>query len=254
MIVAGIDIGSRYIKFVLAEEGHIIVAEKRETGHDPLNTCRDLIDRTAPASPERIVATGYGRYLMEVHGNIPTITEIKAVARGAKAVFSSCRTVVDIGGQDTKVISLDDKGMVSGFEMNDRCAAGTGRFLEIMARTLGYSIEEFGTSCESREDKMRNAIKINSMCTVFAESEVVGLIAKGIPRDEVAAAIHDSIVGRVMSLIRRVGADDDIIFAGGCARNACLASLLSERLQKPIHISETPEMLAALGAALYAAS
>ena len=123
-----------------------------------------------------------------------------------------------------------------------------------MARTLGYSIEEFGASCESREDKMMNAIKINSMCTVFAESEVIGLIAKGIPRDEVAAAIHDSIVGRVMSLIRRVGADDDIIFAGGCARNACLASLLSERLQKTVHISETPEMLAALGAALYAAS
>ena len=189
---------------------------------------------------------------MEVHGDIPTITEIKAVARGAKAVFSSCRTVVDIGGQDTKVISLDEKGMVTGFEMNDRCAAGTGRFIEIMARTLGYSIEGFGASCKSWADKMANVIKINSMCTVFAESEVVGLIAKGVPRDEIATAIHDSITGRVMSLIRRVGSDDDIIFAGGCARNACLAAMLSERLQKPIHISETPEMLAALGAALYA--
>lgn len=254
MIVAGIDIGSRYIKFVLAEEGRIIAAEKRETGHDPLNICRDLIGRTAPASPERIVATGYGRYLMEVHGDIPTITEIKAVARGARAVFSSCRTVVDIGGQDTKVISLDYMGMITGFEMNDRCAAGTGRFIEIMARTLGYSIGEFGASCGIREDKAANAIKINSMCTVFAESEVVGLIAKGIPRDEIAAAIHDSIAGRVMSLIRRVGEDNDIVFAGGCARNACLAAYLSERLQKPVHISESPEMLAALGAALYAAS
>ena len=253
MRVAGIDIGSRYIKFVLAEEGRIIAAEKRETGHDPLNTCRDLIARTALASPERIVATGYGRYLMEVHGDIPTITEIKAVARGAKAVFASCRTVVDIGGQDTKVISLDDKGMVTGFEMNDRCAAGTGKFLEIMARTLGYSIDEFGTSCKSRINKMSNAIKINSMCTVFAESEVVGLIAKGIARNEIATAIHDSITGRVMSLIRRIGADDDIIFAGGCARNVCLAAMLSDRLQRPVHISETPEMLAAYGAALYAA-
>jgi predicted CoA-substrate-specific enzyme activase len=251
--VAGIDIGSRYIKFVLAEEGCIIAAEKRETGHDPLNTCRDLIDRTAPAAPERIVATGYGRYLMEVHRDIPTITEIKAVARGAKAVFAACRTVVDIGGQDTKVISLDDKGMVTAFEMNDRCAAGTGKFLEIMARSLGYSIDEFGTSCKSRINKMSNAIKINSMCTVFAESEVVGLIAKGIARNEIATAIHDSITGRVMSLIRRIGADDDIIFAGGCARNVCLAAMLSDRLQRPVHISETPEMLAAYGAALYAA-
>ncbi|MGO9378937.1 MAG: acyl-CoA dehydratase activase [Dissulfurispiraceae bacterium] len=252
MRVAGIDIGSRYIKFVLAEDGRIIAAEKRETGHDPLNTCRDLIDRTAHAVPERIIATGYGRYLMEVHGNIPTITEIKAVARGAKAVFPSCRTVVDIGGQDTKVIALDSNGLVTEFEMNDRCAAGTGRFIEIMARTLGYSIEEFGASCESRGDEMINAIKINSMCTVFAESEVVGLIAKGISRSEIAAAIHDSITGRVMSLIRRVGAADDIVFAGGCAKNACLAASLAKRLKKSVHISEMPEMLAALGAALYA--
>jgi predicted CoA-substrate-specific enzyme activase len=254
LIVAGIDIGSRYIKFVLTEEGSLISAEKRETGHDPLNTCRDLIAGKTSIKPERIVATGYGRYLLEVHGNIPTITEIKAVARGAKAVFSSCRTIVDIGGQDTKVIALDDCGMVTGFEMNDRCAAGTGKFLEIMARTLGYSIEEFGNVCYCRPPGLGSTIKINSMCTVFAESEVVGLIAKGIPRDEIAAAIHDSIAGRVMSLIRRVGTDDDVIFAGGCARNACLALSLSEKLNKKIHIGETPEMLAALGAALYAAS
>ncbi len=248
MRVAGIDIGSRYIKFAVMEDGRVISLEKRETGHDPLNTCRNLIERAAGGRPVRIVATGYGRYLMEVHGDIPAITEIKAVARGAKSVFPSCRTIVDIGGQDTKVIALDARGMVTGFEMNDRCAAGTGKFLEIMARTLGYAIEDFGKSCESGSAD----IKINSMCTVFAESEVVSLIAKGVPREEIAAAIHDSIAGRVMSLVRRVGTDDDIVFAGGCARNRCLAGLLSKRIQKPVQISDSPEMLAALGAALYA--
>ncbi len=247
MRVAGIDIGSRYIKFIVIEDGRVVASEKGETGHDPLHTCRKLIAGTVP---DRLVATGYGRYLMEVHGDIPTITEIKAVARGAKSVFSSCRTVVDIGGQDTKVIALDDGGVVTGFEMNDRCAAGTGRFIEIMAHTLGYAIEEFGASCEDK----RGLLKINSMCTVFAESEVVSLIAKGISREEIVAAIHDSIAGRVMSLIRRVGASDDIVFAGGCAGNRCLAVLLSERLQRPVLIGKTPEMLAALGAALYAES
>jgi len=245
--VAGIDIGSRYIKFIVIEDGRIVASEKGETGHDPLHLCRDLIAKTGP---KRLVATGYGRYLMEVHGDIPTITEIKAVACGAKSVFSSCRTVVDIGGQDTKVIALDERGVVTGFEMNDRCAAGTGRFIEIMSRTLGYEIEEFGASCGDRHGE----IKINSMCTVFAESEVVSLIAKGIPRSEIAAAIHDSIAGRVMSLIRRVGANDDVVFAGGCAKNPCLAALLAERLQRPVLIGETPDMLAALGAALYAES
>jgi predicted CoA-substrate-specific enzyme activase len=245
--VAGIDIGSRYIKFVAIEDGRIVTSERGETGHNPLLLCRDMITK---AEPERVVATGYGRYLMEVHGDIPAITEIKAVAFGAKSVFSSCRTIVDIGGQDTKVIALDDQGMVTAFEMNDRCAAGTGRFIEIMSRTLGYNIEDFGSLCGDQQSE----IKINSMCTVFAESEVVGLIAKGIPRSTIAAAIHDSITGRVMSLIRRVGANEDVVFAGGCAKNQCLVELLAERLQKPILIATLPDMLAALGAALYAES
>ncbi len=248
MRVAGIDIGSRYIKFAVIENESVISFEKRETGHDPLSICRNLIERAAGGPPARIVATGYGRYLMEVHGDIPAITEIKAVARGAKSAFPSCRTIVDIGGQDTKVIALNCEGRVTGFEMNDRCAAGTGKFLEIMARTLGYAIEDFGKTCEP----VSAAIKINSMCTVFAESEVVSLIAKGVPRQEIVAAIHESIAGRVMSLIRRVGTDDDIVFTGGCARNRCLVSLLENRIQKRVHISEKPEMLAALGAALYA--
>ncbi len=229
----------------MLENGLVSAFEKRETGHDPLKECRELI---AAFTPERLVATGYGRYLLEVHSEIPTITEIKAVACGARKVFPSCRTVIDIGGQDTKVVSLDESGIVTGFEMNDRCAAGTGTFLEIMARTLGYFVSDFGGCCTESSGE----VKINSMCTVFAESEVVGLIAKGMPRSGIASAIHDSIAGRVMSLVRRVGAEDDIVFAGGCARNQCLSQLLSTRLMKPVKVSDNPDMLAALGAAIYA--
>ena len=144
MKIGGIDIGSRYIKYILLNNKQVCDFQKRETGHDPLSVCRELLDHSRP---DKLIATGYGRHLLEVYNNIKTITEIKAVARGAKAIFPRCRTVIDIGGQDTKVISLDEDGTVMNFEMNDRCAAGTGRFLEIMAKALNYNIENFGNKC-----------------------------------------------------------------------------------------------------------
>ena len=245
MKCCGIDIGSRYIKFVLLEEGSPLTFHKRETGHNPLSVCRELLDSH---KPDRVVATGYGRYLLEVHRNTETITEIKAVARGVKAVFPSARTIIDIGGQDTKVISLDDKGTVTNFEMNDRCAAGTGRFLEIMAKALGYDVELFGASCGSTGDQVR----INSLCTVFAESEVVSLIAKGKKREVIARAIHESIALKVVSLVRRIDVKDDLVFTGGCAQNTCLRRIIQDRLHRDIHVHENPFLHAAYGAALYA--
>jgi predicted CoA-substrate-specific enzyme activase len=194
------------------------------------------------------VATGYGRYLLEVYKNTKTITEIKAVARGAKAVFPNTKTIIDIGGQDTKVISLNDRGDVTHFEMNDRCAAGTGKFLEIMAKTLGYDLEIFGQHCLNK-----NAyIRINSLCTVFAESEVISLITKGEKREAIAHSLHDSIASRVMSLIKRIEIQDDVIFTGGCAINACLKSMFEERLQRKVFVHDNPYLQAAHGAALYA--
>ena len=172
MKTGGIDIGSRFIKYVLSSKEDVTEYFIEETGHDPLSVCKKLIKNT---EPDRLVATGYGRHLFEGHENVKIITEIKAVARGARKVFPSCRTIIDIGGQDTKAISLNVDGMVENFEMNDRCAAGTGRFLEIMARVLGYDIDGFGSECNDYGED----IKINSMCTVFAESEVISLIAKG---------------------------------------------------------------------------
>lgn len=245
MRVAGIDIGSRFIKLVVLSDGEIESFWRKETGHSPLEMCRSVL---AASSAEHFVATGYGRYLMEVFGDVSTITEIKAVAMGAKAARPDCRAVIDIGGQDTKVISLADDGRVADFEMNDRCAAGTGRFLEIMARTLGYSLEEFGSVCiNSPAD-----ISINSMCTVFAESEVVSLIAKGLAREQIASAVHASVANRVAALAKRHALHDDILFAGGCARNSCLRAFLEERIGRAMVVHEHHDLLAAYGAALHA--
>ncbi len=245
MKALGIDIGSRFIKTVLLENGELVKTRMVDTSFDPLERCKRLLEEV-PA--DKVVATGYGRHLLEVHTDIQTITEIKAFARGARAMFPSCRTIIDIGGQDTKVISLNEGGSVKKFEMNDRCAAGTGKFLEIMARALGYTLEEFGfISSEGRSE-----LQINSMCTVFAESEVISLITKGAKREDIAVAVHRSVANRVVSMARRVAMDEDITFAGGCARNNLLKSLLEAGMGRRITAAEKPEITGALGAALYA--
>jgi predicted CoA-substrate-specific enzyme activase len=243
--IGGIDIGSRYIKYLVLEDKTPVAFYKEDTGHDPFQICRKLIEIN---KPDKLVATGYGRHLLEIHESVNTITEIKAVAIGSKEVLPSCRTIIDIGGQDTKVISINKDGMVTNFEMNDRCAAGTGKFLEIMAKTLGFNVESFGYQCNGDS----NDIKINSMCTVFAESEVIGLIAKGIKRELIATAIHNSIASRVIALINRIEVNDDIIFTGGCARNKYLQKIFENRFRTKVHVHDNPDMLAALGAALYA--
>jgi predicted CoA-substrate-specific enzyme activase len=242
--LAGIDIGSRYIKYAFLENGEPLALVRKETGYDPLPICRALMEEMRA---DRILATGYGRHLLEEDRGIATITEIRAVARGGRHFFPSCRTIIDIGGQDTKVVQLAPNGTVTNFEMNDRCAAGTGRFLEMMAHALGYSIDTFGHHCEDGQQ-----IAVNSLCAVFAESEVISLITKGIRREAIATALHYSIVSRVVSLAGRVGIRDDVVFAGGCAKNPCLTRLFAQRLNKTILTHEMPEMLSAIGAALCA--
>lgn len=241
----GIDIGSRYIKYVVLEDSEPTYFRIEETGYDPLSVCRGLLEKTKPDS---LLATGYGRHLLESDINVDTITEIKAVARGAKKIFPSCRTIIDIGGQDTKVVQLDVTGLITSFEMNDRCAAGTGKFLEIMAHALGYTVETFDRHCGGDQ-----SITINSLCAVFAESEVIGLITRGVKRKAIATALHYSVINRIIPLIRRIGVKEDVVFAGGCTRNAFLTRALQERLQMQIQVSEYSTMLSAIGAALYAA-
>lgn len=245
MRTAGIDIGSRTIKLVIIEDGKIITSSIADTTHDPLEQCERLMAQT---SFDRILATGYGRHFFETHFDVPTVTEIKAFARGAKEIFPGCRTILDIGGQDTKAIALDEKGSVFKFEMNDRCAAGTGMFLEVIAKTLGYELDEFGTEALKGEGN----IQINSMCTVFAQSEVTSLLAKRQKREDIACGIHVAILNRTLSLLKRVSTTPDTVFAGGVAKNPCLKYLLADALGRVVKVPEDPQMVGAYGAAIIA--
>lgn len=247
MRFAGIDIGSRTIELVTVDEaGQIKASFQADTGFDPITEAKKLVDAVRY---DRIMATGYGRNLFEISFDAPTVTEIKAHARGARTFFPDTRTVLDIGGQDSKAISLFENGKVKKFEMNDRCAAGTGKFLEIMAKTLGYDIEEFG-----REALMaKKDLNISSMCTVFAESEVTSLIAKGRNRREIARGLHASVIRRAAGMINRISSEGDIAFTGGVAKNPCMVAFLAENLGREVRIPENPQFIGALGAALLSA-
>jgi len=243
-ISAGIDIGSRTIKIVIVEDGVIKNTKKAENSFDTLKVCKELLK---DISYDFITSTGYGRHLFAEYYPCSVISEIKAFALGAHHLFPVCRTILDIGGQDTKAISIDAKGNLQKFEMNDKCAAGTGRFLEIMAMALRYTLEEFGEKALAADE----SISINSMCTVFAESEVISMLARGAERAKVARGIHQSIVIRSLALLRRVGLEEEIMFAGGVAYNKCIINILEQQIQKNIFIPPDPQIIGAIGAAIF---
>ncbi len=241
---AGLDVGSRTIKLVTFDTG-IREDFVIETGVNPLPRCQQLI---SGKNYERLVVTGYGRHLVApvLHGK--AVSEIRAFALGSRYLFPDCHTVIDIGGQDSKVILLSDTGEVRKFEMNDRCAAGTGKFLEIMAHTLEVDIAEMGDLALSATRK----IQINSLCTVFAESEVVSLIARGEKANVIALALHESIATRIMTMVSRIGAKERVVFAGGGSLNKCLITLLEQRLDMDLIIPNSPQIVGAIGAAILA--
>jgi len=245
--VAGIDIGSRSIELVVLEGPEVVASLKAPTTFDPMAQCKQLMQGFDLAL---IVATGYGRKLFaERFGpGVQTITEIQAYALGAKYLCADVRTVLDIGGQDTKAIALGPHGEILKFEMNDRCAAGTGKFLEFMAAALGLEVEEFGEFAL----KARGSVKISSMCTVFAESEAVSLVAKGQDPASIARGLHEAIARRTLAMLGRVSRTQPILFAGGVARNKCMRRVLEEALGTQLVVPDQPEMVGALGAALKA--
>ncbi len=245
MKYAGIDIGSRSIELVIVRDGTVLEMRTADTGFNPVQEAETIIKDMEFSS---IMATGYGRNLFSASFEAPTVTEIKAHARGASHVYPQSTAILDVGGQDSKVIRLNDKGKVIRFEMNDRCAAGTGKFLEIMAKSLGFSIEEFGREAL----RAKRCLEINSMCTVFAESEVTSLIARGESRNDISLGLHNSVVKRSVSMLRRISAGPDIVFSGGVANNPCIVNLLKDQTECEILVPEYPHMTGALGAALLA--
>ncbi|HPX06455.1 MAG TPA: acyl-CoA dehydratase activase [Tenuifilaceae bacterium] len=242
---AGIDIGSRSIELVVLENGRVVTSRQAISGHNPVERVKELL---TDITFDSMMATGYGRGIVEVAFDFPTITEIKAYGTGAAALYPGIRGVLDIGGQDTKVITLDGKGKVLKFEMNDKCAAGTGKFLEMMESTLGYEKNTMGALAMSG----KKGVEINSMCAVFAESEVTSLMAKGCDRADIALAIHQSICRRAIGMIRRQNIGFPLMFAGGVANNSCMVHLLREALGKEVIVPETPHFVGAYGAALLA--
>lgn len=248
MRCAGIDLGSRTIEVVIVEDGKLVTSRQAETGFEPAKQAQSLLEGE---SCDRLLATGYGRRLFEMsrEAGSKTVTEIKAVAAGCQALLPEVDLILDIGGQDSKVIALNPDGRVRKFEMNDRCAAGTGKFLELTAMSLGFTLNQFGQEAL----KAKKDIVINSMCAVFAESEITSLVARGENRLDIAFGLHRSVASRAVSMLKRfplLGAT--IGFVGGVAWNPCVRMLLEEQLKISVLVPENPQMVGAYGAALIA--
>lgn len=252
MYVLGIDIGSTTSKGIILGEGDDIVASSivhAGTGTaGPTQVMEELCGKAGISRGEIgcIVATGYGRKSFE--GADSQVSELSCHARGASFRFPQARTVIDIGGQDAKVLALNGQGKMTNFVMNDKCAAGTGRFLDVMAQVLQLKVEDL----EVQADKAESAARISSTCTVFAESEVISQLAAGAGIPELVAGICQSVASRVAALAKRIGVSQQVCMSGGVARNGGVRKALEKELGVPIACSEDAQFLGALGAALYA--
>ena len=248
MISLGLDSGSSMTKAVLFKDDHIIKTKMIPTSISPRKSLEELyLDMIN--EKERIdvvVTTGYGRNLLEQADF--KITEITCHAAGAFFMNPDCNTIIDIGGQDSKVIRLDENGAVANFVMNDKCAAGTGRFLEMMARTMEMNLDQMSEcGLEFKED-----ITISSMCTVFAESEVVSLIAQNKATDDIVHGLNKAVAVKTAALTRRVGGEEKYMMTGGVSKNKGLVKTLEEKLGTKLVISDKAQLCGALGAALFA--
>jgi len=253
MIHAGIDAGSRAIKIVLfnTETGSIEAQGIRDQGVAQESLALELfetllaergIDR---GDVTRIVATGYGRNLVRFCDT--TITEITCHANGVRHLLPEARTILEIGGQDSKVVRLKENGTVQDFNMNDRCAAGTGRFLEVVAARLGVDLPALGEMA----GKSSRAAAISSMCVVFAETEIIGLLASGVEPEDIAAGVQTAISSRVASMAGR-SIQVPVVFTGGVALIPGMAAALEGVVGHPMSVPPDPQMTGALGAALLA--
>jgi predicted CoA-substrate-specific enzyme activase len=252
MLTAGIDVGSITTKAAVMKDGELQSTKIILTSYDAQNAGRKVFEeilsdlQLIQEKIDNIIATGYGRNSIDFAGR--AVTEITCHAAGAHYLNPAVRSVIDIGGQDSKAIVVDAKGNVQDFAMNDKCAAGTGRFLEVMARALEVKLDDFGEISL----KAQKPAKISSLCTVFAESEVISLIAKGEKRENIIAGIHDSIGSRVIAMGKRIGLTAPIMMTGGVAKNIGVVKALESKLDATIEVSSNAQLTGAIGAALIA--
>ena len=252
MIVAGIDIGAGTTKGVILKDSRLLAYNVIPTGYD-VRKASDEVIRTVLEKAgvsfsdlERIVSTGYGRHSTVYSDR--AVSEIICHAKGVHFLIPEARVIIDIGCQDSKVMRLDSDGNVVDFVMNDKCAAGTGRFLEVMAKALELEIDELGSISLESKDPCR----ISSVCTVFAESEVVSLRAEGKAREDIIAGIHKSIASRIGAMMSQVGREGVSVLTGGVAKNRGVIKALEDELKITMDIPENPQITGALGAALIA--
>lgn len=248
----GIDVGSTASKVVIIDdEGNLIGKGLHSSGAGTPGPqiALDAALAQADITLDDVAAscsTGYGRNLLEWTDY--QMSELSCHAKGASQLFPGVRTVIDIGGQDAKVLSIDENGMLESFVMNDKCAAGTGRFLDVMASIFGCDVGDLsGYDAQSTE-----TVEISSTCTVFAESEVISKLAAGIPIPNIVAGIHSSVVSRTAGLAKRLGIKPKVAMTGGVALNDSLRHRLEEKIGSPIETSELAQLNGAIGAALFA--
>ncbi|MBE7561197.1 2-hydroxyglutaryl-CoA dehydratase [bacterium] len=254
MIYAGIDAGSRAIKVAVydAQDGRVLATGVADQGVRQAELARELYRETLArangraAEVRRSVATGYGRNLVDFADT--TITEITCHAAGVRFWQPEARTVIEIGGQDSKLIRLNARGGVQDFAMNDRCAAGTGRFLEVIAARLALPLSAVGEMCA----RSKQPATISSMCVVFAETEIIGLLATGAPPEDILAGVCRSLATRMAAMAGR-RLDAPIFFTGGVAMIPGMAEAMASALGHPVEVCPQPQMTGAVGAALLAA-
>jgi predicted CoA-substrate-specific enzyme activase len=254
MITAGIDMGAQSVKVVILSDGKVLTRTLVPTGFEPLEAAQNALDeaiKQAGISREdvkKIASTGAGRKSVTFADS--NITEVTADAKGTIWLHPSVRTIVDIGAEEARGISCDAEGRVLDFAKNDKCAAGSGAFVESMSRALEIKVPEMiELSLKSTKDA-----PINATCAVFAESEVVSLIHSKIEKADIAHAVHDAIGSRVSSMVRRIPIEKDVALIGGVANNAAIVDVMKKHLEVDLVVPENPQFVSALGAALSAAA
>ncbi len=252
MIFAGIDIGSITAKAALIKDGQLINTHVIMTGYDIQTAGKRVFEELLSKSSisrnevQAIISTGYGRNSVDFADK--ALTEIICHGAGAHFLNPEIRGIIDVGGQDSKAILLDNNGQVSNFSMNDKCAAGTGRFIEVMANALELKLEQLG-EFSLKSDKPS---KISSICTVFAESEVISMIAKQEKRENIIAGIHESAAARIATLANKIKIKEPVMMTGGVAKNQGMVKALENRLKCKILVSESAQENGAIGAAVLA--
>ncbi|MCP4583443.1 MAG: CoA activase [candidate division Zixibacteria bacterium] len=252
MITAGVDMGAKFIKVLILKDGEIAAKTQELAGFEPIEVAQKAFANAvaeagiAEGDIQAIFATGAGRKSAPLAKD--SITEVNAAARGVAHTHPSVRTIIEVGAEEGRAVKCDDKGKVEDFAINEKCAAGAGSFTEAMSRALEVPLDEFGKiSLQSTK-----SIPMNAQCAVFAESEVVSLVHAKTPKHDIAKAVHDAIASRIVSMVRRVGINNDVALIGGVSYNPGFVDALKRGLETEVIVPDSAEFVGALGAAIVA--